>query len=70
MPNIKMLTDDFIYWEKFRETPRNYLENDEYKMVCEIHARLFEHDVNYPCKCTPTVIQLYIDEINEQFVKL
>lgn len=70
MPNIKMLTEDFIYWEKFREETKHYLTNSEYMMVCEIHARLFEHEVNYPCKCTPTVIQLYIDEINEAFVKL
>jgi hypothetical protein len=70
MSNIKMLTDDFIWWSTFRETPRNYLENDEYRMISEIHARLFEHELNYPCKCSPNVIQLYIDEINQEFLKL
>lgn len=70
MPNIKMLTDDFLWWSKFREETKHYLYNSEYRMVCEIHARLFEHPVNYPCKCNPSVIQMYIDEINAEFIKL
>jgi hypothetical protein len=70
MANIKMLTNDFLWWTQFREETKWYLTNSEYRMVCEIHARLFEHPVNYPCKCEPTVIQLYIDEINAEFIKL
>jgi len=67
---VKMLTDDFLWWAKFREETKHYLYNSEYRTVCEIHARLFEHPVNYPCKCNPSVIQLYIDEINAEFIKL
>jgi len=70
MANIKMLTEDFIWWAKFREETKPYLHNSEYQMICQIHARLFEHEVHYPCKCNPSVVQLYINEINEEYVKL
>ena len=65
-----MNTEDFLWWTKFREVTRHYLENDEYKMVCEIYARVKEQPVHYPCKCSPTVIQSYIDELNIEYKKL
>ncbi len=62
-----MTKEDWIWWQTFREVTRHYLENDEYKMICEIYARVKGQPVNYPCKCSPTVIQSYIDELNKVF---
>lgn len=62
-----MNTEDFLWWTQFREVKRPYLENDEYKMICEIYARVKEQPVHYPCKCSPTVIQSYIDELNIKY---
>ena len=69
MKNIKELTNDYLYWSEFRETNRPYLTNDEYRRVCEIYARLNENNVHYPCKCSPKVIQTYIDFINDSYAK-
>jgi hypothetical protein len=65
-----MNKEDYLWWKEFREVRRRYLENDEYKMICEIYARVNNIPVYYPCKCSPTVIQSYIDFLNETFVKL
>jgi hypothetical protein len=59
-----MNNPDWNWWKLFREVNRPYLENDEYKMICEIYARVKDTSVHYPCKCSPKVIQGYIDEIN------
>jgi len=59
-----MNTDDFLWWAKFREVKRPYLENDEYRMIAEIYARIKEKPVDYPCKCNPKRIQNMIDKIN------
>lgn len=64
-----MNNPDWNWWKLFREVKRRYLENDEYKMICEIYARVNSIEVNYPCKCSPKVIQNYIDEINKIFEK-
>ena len=65
-----MNTDDFLWWAKFREVKRPYLENDEYRMIAEIHARVKGHPVDYPCKCNPLKIQGMINEINLEYEKL
>lgn len=60
---------DYSWWKAFREENKHYLTNDEYRIVCELHAKYYDHDVHYPCKCTPTVVQMYINELNEIFNK-
>jgi hypothetical protein len=67
---FKMLPDDYIWWDNFRKVKRKYLKNDEYKTICEIHARVFEHDINYVGTCCSEYIQAYIDDLNENFIKL
>jgi len=62
-----MIQEDYNYWEQFRKETKNYLENDEYKQVCEIYARLKDMPVDYVCKCSPEKIQAMIDEINKAF---
>jgi hypothetical protein len=64
-----METKDWVWWNKFREVTRHYLENDEYRMICEIHARIKGTPVEYPCKCNPSKIQNMIDEINDYYAK-
>ena len=56
---------DWKWWQTFREVSRPYLENDEYKMICEIYARVNNIPVDYPCKCNPLKIQRMINELNE-----
>tara|TARA_R110000822_G_scaffold252133_1_gene378824 strand:- start:136 stop:351 length:216 start_codon:yes stop_codon:yes gene_type:complete len=60
-----MNNQDWGWWKDFRNEKKQYLTNDEYKIICELHAKYFEHKVNYPCKCSPKVIQKYIDDLNE-----
>ena len=64
-----MNTNEFIWWASFRENLRNTIENSEYKYISELHAKYFNHKLNYPCKCNPKIIQSYIDDLNELFLK-
>jgi len=64
-----MTKQDWIWWQNFRDNLRGTLTNDEYLKVSELHANYFNHKVNYPCKCSPAVIQSYIDDLNEFYIK-
>ena len=65
-----MKTEDFLWWGDFRDNLRNTLSNDEYRRVSELHAKYFNHNLVYPCKCSPKVIQSYIDDLNSLYNKL
>jgi hypothetical protein len=67
---FKMSTDDFLWWGKFREVRRRSIKNDEYRTICEIHSRVFEHDIVYVGTCCSEYIQAYIDDLNEIYSNL
>ena len=58
----------YNWWKDFRETKKQYLSNDEYRTICELHALYFEHKLKYVCKCSPKHIQKYIDDLNEFYL--
>ena len=64
-----MNTEDKKWFNDFRENLRNTVENDEYNKLCELHAFYFNHKINYPCKCNPKIIQSYINDLTELFLK-
>jgi hypothetical protein len=64
-----MKKKDKLWWGVFRENLRSTVANDEYRTISEMHAFYFEHAINYPCKCNPKVIQSYIDDLNELYLK-
>jgi hypothetical protein len=68
--DYKMSTDDFIWWAKFREKKKRFISNDEYRTICEIHARTLEHNIVYVGTCCSQYIQAYIDDLNEIYNKL
>jgi hypothetical protein len=65
-----MKTEDKIWWKQFRDNLRNTVSNDEYLVICELHSFYFNHPLVKPCKCNPEVIQSYIDDLNELYLKL
>lgn len=62
-----MESKDYFYWLDFRAGIGNTISRDEYKKVCELHAKYFNHKVKYVCTCKPALIQGYIDDLNEFF---
>lgn len=64
-----MKKSDKEWWGNFRDNLRHTVSNDEYLKISELHAEYFNHKVNYPCKCSPKVIQSYIDDLNELYLK-
>jgi hypothetical protein len=61
---------DLNWWKDFRSDNKQYLTNDEYRIICELHAKCFNHKLKYVCKCSPKSIQKYIDELNEYYLNV
>ena len=58
---------DKKWWGLFREETKNYLTDAEFRMISEIYARIYQLELIYPCKCSPTTIQHYINQINLKY---
>jgi hypothetical protein len=58
-----MESSDYFFWSGIG----NRITREEYKKVCELHAKYFDHKVKYLCTCKPSAIQKYIDDLNKVF---
>ena len=74
-----MTRNDIDWWSNYRQSNVRYfskeidsmnVQNDEYRMIAEIHARIKGHQVWYPCKCNPEALIKMIDEIDFEFKKV
>lgn len=52
-------------WEKFRTNTKNVLSKKEFTMVCELHAKYFNHTFYKPCTCSPKTIKSWIAQLND-----
>lgn len=63
---VKFNKNDYNKWKEFR-LQESDLNQQEYKMVCKLHAKYYKHPIHYPCPCSPQTIKRYITELNVIF---
>lgn len=64
-----MNNKDFERWTEFRDKTGR-ITDTEYRLVCELHARYFNHRLVYPCKCSSKRIQKWIQQLNDLWEKV
>ena len=60
---VKFEKDDYNKWEEFRKSTGNF-NNPEYKLVCKLHSKYYNHPIRYPCTCSATIINRWIKDLN------
>lgn len=67
MDKIKMEKLDRVDWEHFRSDVSTKLTQDQFQLVCELHAKYFKHRFYKPCTCSPRVINTWIAQLNDLY---
>ena len=57
-------------WSLFRARKSNTITHEEFEMLCEMHADLFNHKFYKPCTCRPKEINRWISDINKIYDSL
>jgi len=52
-------------WKKFRMGKKSVISRQEFELVCQLHAKYYEHKLHYPCTCSPKEINKYIQDLNK-----
>ena len=61
---VKFNKQDFGDWSKFRENKKDTLEGNEFELICQLHAKYYNHKYHKPCTCNPKKIKLWIKQLN------
>lgn len=65
---IGMFTElDRKDWEIFRSNNKSSLNRKEFGLICELHAKYFNHRYYEPCTCNPKTIKTWIRQLNDVY---
>ena len=45
------------------------LDNKHFKLLCEIHAKIFTHKYFEPCSCSPSTIKGWVTDLDNHYKK-
>ena len=60
---------DYFLWKDFRSKDGQQLTTEEFKLICELHAKYQKHTYYEPCTCSPKTIIQWIQHLNVKFNK-
>ncbi len=61
---VKFERADREDWRKFRLGTKSYINEQEYELVCKLHAKYHKHQYYKPCTCNPKTIKNWIKQLN------
>jgi hypothetical protein len=65
MPKGQMTQEQIDEWWDYLLVANDKLTQEQYKMVCRLHADLYAHPYHEPCTCSPKRIKEWIAQINK-----
>tara|TARA_R100001463_G_scaffold73845_1_gene127725 strand:- start:1337 stop:1567 length:231 start_codon:yes stop_codon:yes gene_type:complete len=70
-----MVKEDLKRWQDFQQNgyPFEKLKRKDeeryVKLICELHARYFNHKYKEPCTCNGSIYRRWVEEINNLITK-
>jgi len=61
----KFSKEDYDKWTKFLSVKSERINGKEFQLICELHAKYFNHKFYKPCTCKPTTVVKWIKQLTE-----
>ena len=59
-----MVKEDRNEWETFKAEVTTKLTKPQYKLLCRLHAKYYNHSYYEPCSCRPKELLRWIKDID------
>lgn len=56
-------------WIDFKSKVTTKLNQKQFKLLCELHAKFYKHKYYEPCSCRPKEIRMWIADIDRLYNK-
>jgi hypothetical protein len=56
-------------WKQFKAEVTTKLTQPQYKLLCTLHAKYFNHTYYEPCSCRPKELKRWIADIDRLYTK-
>ncbi len=62
------MVEDKIIWNGVKERITTKMSNQDFKIMCRLHSRYFNHEYEEPCTCNKRRLRQWIFQLDEFFL--
>jgi hypothetical protein len=59
------MVEDIILWKEIQERITHKISNADFKIMCELHAKYFNHKFEILCSCNKAKIRQWLFQLND-----
>ena len=63
-----MIEEDKIIWNGVKERTTSKMSNKDFKTMCKLHSKYFNHKYSEPCTCNKRMLRRWIEELNNKLI--
>ena len=62
------MVEDKIIWNGVKQRMTSVMSNEDFKIMCKLHSKYFNHKYNEPCTCNKRRLRQWIEELNNKLI--
>ena len=60
------MVNDIKEWQKIALRSTHKLSNEDFRRMCTLHSKYFNHRYNEPCTCNKTTLRNWMTDLNNK----
>ena len=64
------MVEDIKQWQEVRSRISSKISNEDFKTMCVLHSKHFNHAYNEPCTCNKTTLRNWILQLDNKLKPL
>ena len=63
-----MIEEDKIIWQDVKQRTTSKMSNQDFKIMCQLHSKYFNHKYHEPCTCNKTLLRSWIQQLDNKLL--
>ena len=62
------MLEDKIIWNGVKQRITSKMSNEDFKIMCRLHSKYFNHKYQEPCTCNKKILRQWIEQLNNELL--
>ena len=62
------MVEDKSIWNGVKQRMTSTMSNEDFKIMCKLHSKYFNHKYSEPCTCNKRRLRQWIEELNNKLI--
>ena len=62
------MVEDKIIWNGVKQRTTSKMSNEDFKIMCKLHSKYFNHIYSEPCTCNKRRLRQWIEQLNDKLI--